>query len=74
MAVTTIQLDKSLVESLKETKEYPRQTYNELIKSMVKVFKEIKKKNQYDEFLHKVQQIKMKELWDNQEDEAWENA
>lgn len=28
--------------------------------------------NQYDKFLHKIQQAKMKELWDNEEDEAWE--
>ena len=28
---------------------------------------------QYDEFLHKIQQEKMKEIWDNEEDEAWEN-
>ena len=26
------------------------------------------------EFLFKIQQPKMKELWDNKEDEAWENA
>jgi len=29
----------------------------------------IKKINQYDEFLHKIQQTKMKELWDNKEDD-----
>tara|TARA_Y100000310_G_scaffold324892_1_gene387452 strand:+ start:2442 stop:2666 length:225 start_codon:yes stop_codon:yes gene_type:complete len=74
MTATTIQLEKSLVNSLKEVREYPRQTYNELIKKMVHVFKNTKKKNQYDEFLHKIQQAKMKELWDNKEDEAWENA
>lgn len=74
MATTTIQLDKSLVNSLKEVREYPRQTYNDLIKHMVKVFASLKKRNQYDEFLHKIQQAKMKELWDNKEDEAWENA
>ena len=74
MAVTTIQLEKSLVNSLKQVREYPRQTYNELIKKMIKVFIEIKKRNQYDEFLHKVQQVKMKELWDNKEDEVWDNA
>lgn len=62
------------MKSLKDVKEYPRQTYNELIHRMVEVFKNIKKKNQYDEFLHKIQQVKMKELWDNEEDEAWENA
>jgi hypothetical protein len=71
---TTIQIDKSIVESLKSLREYPRQTYNELIKSMINVFQNIKKRNQYDEFLHKIQQTKMKELWDNKEDEAWENA
>lgn len=74
MKATTIQIDKSIVESLKEVRQYPRQTYNELIKQMIHVFKAIKKRNQYDEFLHKIQQAKMKELWDNKEDEAWENA
>ena len=71
---TTIQLNKKLVNSLKEIREYPRQTYNELINNMIQVFKSIKKKNQYDEFLHKIQQAKMKELWDNKEDEVWEHA
>jgi len=74
MATTTIQLDKSLVKSLKEAQEYPRQTYNDLIKNMIRVFQAAKKNNQYDEFLHKIQQEKMKELWDNKEDEAWENV
>ena len=31
-------------------------------------------RNQYDTFLNKIQKQKMKELWDNKEDEAWENA
>lgn len=74
MNTTTIQLNKSLVKSLKEVQEYPRQTYNDLISHMLHVFKGIKKANQYDEFLHKIQQPKMKELWDNQYDEAWEHV
>ena len=74
MNLTTIQIDKSLVNSLKEIKEHPRQTYNEIIGHMIHVFKNIKKTNQYDEFLHKIQKIKMKELWDNKEDDVWENA
>ena len=74
MGTTTIQLDKKVVDSLKTVKDYPRQTYNELINNMIKVFKSVKARNQYDEFLHKIQQPKMKELWDNKEDEAWENA
>ncbi len=74
MSSTTIQLDKTIVNALKDIREYPRQTYNELIKNMIHVFKSIKKRNYYDEFLHKIQQAKMRELWDNKEDEAWENA
>jgi len=27
-----------------------------------------------DEFLHKIQQAEMRELWDNKEDEVWENV
>jgi hypothetical protein len=38
---------------------------------MVKIFTILKKGNQYDEFLHKVQQPKIKEIWDNKEDEIW---
>ena len=71
---TTIQLDKSVVKSLKQIREHPRQTYNELISRMIELFKNVKKRNQYDEFLHKIQQQKMKELWDNKEDETWEDA
>jgi predicted CopG family antitoxin len=67
---TTIQLDKEIVESLKKVKKYPRQTYNDVIRDMIEVYKAAK----YDEFLHKIQQHKMKELWDNPEDEEWENA
>ena len=71
---STIQLDKKVIEQLKKAKEYPRQTYNELLEKMSKIFIVLKQKNQYDEFLHKIQQQKMKELWNNKEDEAWENA
>lgn len=74
MNKTTIQLNKSILNSLKEIRQYPRQTYEELIINLIEIFKKLKMKNQYDEFLHKIQQYKMKELWDNAEDDAWENA
>ena len=73
-SMTTVQLDKELVETLRDSREYPRQTYNELIKHLLSVYQKTKMKNQYDEFLHKIQQQKMKELWDNPEDEVWENV
>jgi rRNA pseudouridine-1189 N-methylase Emg1 (Nep1/Mra1 family) len=72
--MTTVQLEKDLVDSLKNSRQYPRQTYNELIKHMLKVYHRVNVKNQYDEFLHKVQQHKMKELWGTPEDEVWDNV
>ncbi len=72
--VTTIQLKKSLAKELKSIRKHPRETYNETISDLIKTAKESKKRRQYDEFLHRIQQAKMKELWDNTEDEAWENA
>lgn len=50
-------------------KENARQTYNEIQPKMPKRVIAVKERNQYDEFLHKIQQPKMKELWDNKEDE-----
>jgi len=72
--MTTIQITKGTLEKMKSAKEHPRQTYNELVEKAVLFFLAARKRNQYDEFLHKIQQPKMKELWDNKEDEAWENA
>lgn len=72
--VSTIQLDKRVIGQLRSAKEYSRQTYSELIGKMVKIFVAVGSRNQYDEFLHKIQQPKMKELWDNKADEAWENV
>jgi len=72
--VTTIQLKKSVVKELKNIRKYPRETYNETILNLLEAAKKSRKSRQYDEFLHKIQQMKMKELWDNVEDEAWENA
>jgi hypothetical protein len=72
--VTTIQLPKKVVLELKKVKKYPRQSYSELLTQMVETFKQAKRENHYDEFLHSIQQRKMKELWDNKDDEIWEKA
>ncbi|MDR2699984.1 MAG: hypothetical protein LBC12_04135 [Nitrososphaerota archaeon] len=72
--LTTIQLAKSVVKELKNIRKYPRETYNETILNLIKTVKKSKEQKQYDVFLHTIQQAKMKELWDNDADEAWENA
>ena len=74
MEESTILIKKEIIEKLKKVKDYPRQTYNEILEKMLVIYLSMKKRNQYDEFLHKIQQSKMKELWDNKEDEAWENV
>ena len=71
---STILLQKRTIDMLKKVKYNPRQTYDEIIQQMSNNFLKMKQRNQYDEFLHKIQQTKMKELWNNKEDEAWENA
>ena len=70
--ITTIQLEKKVVKDLKKAKKYPRQTYSELISELLKG--KAARQSHYDKFLHAIQQEKMKELWDNKEDEDWENA
>lgn len=71
---STILLNKEVIDLLKKAKDSPSQTYNELLKKMAKMILQLKERNQYDEFLHKIQQPKMKEIWDNSYDEVWENA
>ena len=71
---STILLEKKVIESLKRAKEHPRQTYNEIIEKMAQAFIKSRRKSHYDEFIHTIQQQKMQELWDNEEDESWESA
>ncbi len=72
--MTSIQIEKSTLELLKTAKDFPRQPYNDLILKMLEVYQRIKNHNQYDAFLHKIQQMKMKELWGEVEDDAWDDA
>ena len=72
--LTTIQIRKSTSRSLKETMMYRRETYDEAIVRLVGLFNSMERKNQYDEFLHKVQQQKMRELWHNEDDGEWDNV
>jgi hypothetical protein len=74
MAITTIQIDKKTQIILKDLREYPKQSYNDLLVSMIDIFKMAQKKDQYDKFIHTAQSQKMKELWDNAKDEQWKDA
>ncbi len=72
--MTTIQVSKQLLKELKSIKESPRQSYSELLLKLVQSFKKAKRPNEYDEFLFKIQQERMKALWDNAADERWEHV
>lgn len=74
VTTSTILLNKEVIDLLKKAKDSPNETYNELLKKMAKLILKLKERNQYDEFLHKIQQPKMKELWNNKEDEFWDGV
>ncbi len=69
---TTIQIQKETAQLLKANKDHSRESYDEVIRKLLKSYEKSKAHNQYDDFLHKIQQMKMRELWDNEEDESWE--
>jgi len=71
---STILLRTEIIDMLKKAKDNPRQTYNELLEKMIRLYLHLKKRDQYDKFLHEIQKDKMRELWNNKEDEVWENV
>ena len=44
---STILLRKDVIKMLQEAREHPRQTYNELIEKMVRLFLKMKERNHY---------------------------
>ncbi len=69
--VTTIQLDRSVVEALKQIKKHPLETYNETILNLIKNEEETR---EFDIFVQKPQEAKMKELWEEGDYSGWERA
>jgi hypothetical protein len=69
--VTTVQLNKSVVNALKKIKKYPRETYNEVILNLIK---NVEEEKEFDKFSEETQKTKMKELWGEGDYSAWESA
>lgn len=69
--VTTIQLNRSVVEALKRVKKYPRETYNETILNLIKNEEETR---DLSRFVQKSQESKMKELWEEGDYSGWEDV
>ncbi len=69
---TTVRVEVDVLEALNKLKKHPRESYNEIISELVDLAKHSDKYQ--DKFLIQIQKAKMKELWYNKEDEAWERA
>ncbi len=74
MDESTILLKKDVIILLKQAKDSPRQTYNELLRKVLSLYLQMKKADEYDKFLHEIQKSKMREVWDNKYDEIWEKV
>jgi hypothetical protein len=69
--VTTIQLERSVVDALKRIKRYPRETYSETILNLIKNADETR---ELGIFVQKAQEERMKQLWGEGDYSGWEHA
>ncbi len=69
---TTVRIDVDVLEALSRFKKHQRESYNEVISELVDFARQSDKYR--DTFLSQIQKVKMKELWDNKEDEVWEHV
>ena len=69
--ITTIQLDRSVVDELKKFKRYRRETYSEIILNLIESGRE---SGEFEMFVQKAQEERMKELWGEGDYSGWERA
>ncbi len=70
---TTINLDKKTLARLRTLKENPHQTYDELILKLLNVYLQNCTEHLEEGFQRDIQQAKMRELWGDAEDDAWDD-
>ena len=69
--ITTIQLDRSVVDELKKFKRYRRETYSEIILNLIE---SVRENSDFETFVQKAQEERMKELWGEGDYSGWERA
>lgn len=72
MSKTTIQIDSELKAMLERLKIHPREPYSDVIARLLSLNSE-----SAEEILktaNMIQREKMRELWDNKDDEVWNNV
>jgi predicted CopG family antitoxin len=69
--ITTIQIERSVLNELKRVKRYPRETYSETILNLIKILEDTK---EFGAFVQKAQEERMKKLWEEGDYSGWEHA
>ena len=69
--ITTIQIERSVLNELKRVKRYPRETYSETILNLIQNAEETK---EFGTFVQKAQEERMKKLWEEGDYSGWEHA
>ena len=69
--ITTIQLDRSVVDELKKFKRYRRETYSEIILNLIE---SVRENSEFETFVQKAQEERMKEIWGEGDYSGWESA
>ncbi len=72
MSKTTIQIDSELKEMLERLKIHPREPYSDVISRLLSLNSE--SAEEILKIANMVQREKMRELWDNEDDEVWNNV
>ena len=69
--ITTIQIERSVLNELKRVKRYPRETYSETILNLIKNAEETK---EFGTFVQQAQEERIKKLWEEGDYFGWEHA
>ena len=69
--ITTIQIERSVLNELKRVKRHPRETYSETILNLIKIVEETK---EFGTFVQKAQEERMNKLWEEGDYSGWEHA
>lgn len=72
MSKTTIQIGSELKDILERLKIHPREPYSDVIARLISLYSE--STEEILKTVNMVQKEKMRELWDNKDDEVWNNV
>ncbi len=72
MSKTTIQIDSELKAMLERLKIHPREPYSDVIARLLSL--NLESAEETLKTVNMVQKEKMRELWNNEDDEVWNNV